>query len=152
MQRHNLCTKSTKPVHVRCCFKYCRKWSPCCLLVTNNGTLYSVIKPFPILHLFQDLASVSVTCTCIQIDKPPVVYIFSNNKLTTTEQNVLERSAPAAKRIMLHIKNIMHANALPFYTPSTHACFFFEEGYVAYHIMQLKRLTLCTPLTFWVII
>ena len=28
--------------------------------------------------------------------------------------------------------------------------FFSEEGYVAYQIMQLKCLTLCTPLIFWV--
>ena len=28
--------------------------------------------------------------------------------------------------------------------------FFSEEDYVAYHIMQLKCVTLCTSLTFWV--
>ena len=27
--------------------------------------------------------------------------------------------------------------------------FFSEEGYFAYPIMQLKFLTLCTPLAFW---
>ena len=51
----------------------------------------------------------------------------------------------------------MHANVLPFYTPLTpvwghkvKTFFFSEESYGAYHIMQLKCLTLCTPLAFWV--
>ena len=50
----------------------------------------------------------------------------------------------------------MHANVLPFYTPLTPVwgqkvkTFCSEEGYGACHIMQLKCLTLCTPLAFWV--
>ena len=56
----------------------------------------------------------------------------------------------------------MQANILPFYTPSTPGwgqkvkTIFSEEGHVAYqitkkevNIMQVKCLTLCTPLTFW---
>ena len=50
----------------------------------------------------------------------------------------------------------MQANVLPFYTPLTPVwgqkvkLFFSEEGYGAHHILQLKCLTLCTPLAFWV--
>ena len=50
----------------------------------------------------------------------------------------------------------MHANDLPLYTPLTSVwgqklkTFFSEEGYGAHHIMQLKCLTLCTSLAFWV--
>ena len=48
----------------------------------------------------------------------------------------------------------MYANVLPFYTPLTPVwgqkvkTYFSEEGDVAYHIMQLKCLTLCTPWPF----
>ena len=49
----------------------------------------------------------------------------------------------------------MHANVLPFYTPLTPVWGQkvkknSEEGCFAYHIMQLKCLTLCTPLALWI--
>ena len=50
----------------------------------------------------------------------------------------------------------MHANGLPFYTTFTPVRgqkvnnFFSVEGYGAHHIMQLKCLTLSTPLAIWV--
>ena len=66
------------------------------------------------------------------------------------------------KVVMLHIKLIGMKHRRPckqIFRPFRHlqhlygvtrSNFFSEEGYVAYHIMQLKCLTLCTPLTFWV--
>ena len=49
----------------------------------------------------------------------------------------------------------MHANVLPFYTPLTPVWRqklkkTSEEDYVAYNNIQLKCLSLCTPLSFWV--
>ena len=57
---------------------------------------------------------------------------------------------------MLHFKSIgmktIQANVLSVYTPSTPVCVqkvkTFSEGYVAYHILQLKCLTLYNPLIF----